>query len=170
VTRVERNIFFQSYFSPSLSFQAPEAVYLFVQDLRDIDDVFEIHWFWAKDSEGLERLSPADMLVLGLGEPRQSKIFLGVMNAVLDTREDPHIFDEIFGFAPGSLDVSHFLDLPIASVEWDGAYRFSFYSFDLVTDHWVQNTGDENGPLTPWELVVCNHNDYNKEISRLLEA
>jgi hypothetical protein len=129
VTDVTCNIFFQSYFSASLSFQAPEAVYLFVQDLQDVDDVFEIPWFWAKDSKGLQRLSPADMLVYGLGEPRQSRIFLRARNAALDTWEDPRIFHEIFGFAPDPLDISHFLDLPVASVEWDGAHRFSFNLF-----------------------------------------
>jgi hypothetical protein len=129
VTHVRRDIFFQSCFSTSSSFQAPKAVYLFVQDLRDVENVFEIPWFWAMDSEGLQRLSPADMLVLGLGEPRQSRLFLRAQKAVLDTREDPRIFHEIFGFAPNSPDISDFLDLPVASVEWDGAHHFSFHLF-----------------------------------------
>ena len=126
---VERNIVFQSCFSTPSSFHAANAVYLFVQDLQDVDDVLEIPWFWAKDSKGLQRLSPADMLVLGLGEPRQSKIFLGSRNAALGSWQDPRIFHEMFGFAPDSPDIPRFLDLPFASVEWDGAHPFSFCLF-----------------------------------------
>lgn len=120
VTSVECNIFFQTGFSSPRSL-APEAVYLFLQDLQDIDDVFEIAWFWAKDPDGLEHLSAADMLMLGLGEPLQSKTYITSRNAALDISEDPRIFHELFGFAPDSLNISHFLDLPDASVEWDGA-------------------------------------------------
>ena len=109
-------------FSTSLSSQAPEAVYLFVQDLQDVDDLFEIPWFWAKDSKGLERLSPADMLTFGLDEPRRSKIFFSARNTALD--KDPRIFHEFFGFAPDSPEICHFLDLPVASLEWDGAHCF----------------------------------------------
>ena len=169
VTHVRRDIFFQSCFSTSSSFQAPKAVYLFVQDLRDVENVFEIPWFWAMDSEGLQRLSPADMLVLGLGEPRQSRLFLRAQKAVLDTREDPRIFHEIFGFAPNSPDISDFLDLPVASVEWDGAHHFSFHLFSWF-DHWVQNIGDDNGPLTPSELLVWNKDDYDEERKRFMHA
>ena len=93
--------------------------------------MFEIPWFWAKDSKGLQRLSAADMLVLGLGKPRQSRIPLVSRNAALG---DPRILHEIFGFAPDSPDIPRFLDLPVASVEWDGAHRFSFPN--SVTDHW----------------------------------
>ncbi|KAF8712421.1 hypothetical protein AX14_013107 [Amanita brunnescens Koide BX004] len=47
---------------------------------------------------------------------------------VLDLR----VFHEALGFAADSTDIPRFLDLPTASVEWDG---------------------DANGPLTPWELI-----------------
>ena len=123
MTLVQCDIFFQSCFSKSF---APEAVYLFIQDLQDVDDMFEIPWFWAKDSKGLEHLSPADMLAFGLGEPRRSRIHFGACDPAL---EDRRIFHEVFGFAPDSPDISDFLDLPVASVEWDGAHRFSFYLF-----------------------------------------
>ncbi|KAF8333691.1 hypothetical protein F5887DRAFT_1259629 [Amanita rubescens] len=143
VTLVECDI----SFSTSLSSQAPDAVYLFIQDLQDVDDLFEIPWFWAKDSEGLDRLSPADMLVFGLGEPRRSKIFFRARNTAVD--KDPRIFHEFFGFAPDSPEICHFLDLPVASLEWDG---------------------DENGPLTPWELFVWNPSDYVEELDRFMDA
>ena len=57
-----------------LSHQDQEPVFLFVQDLQNVDDVFNIAWFWAKDPKGLEPLSQLDMLSLGLREPCLSKI------------------------------------------------------------------------------------------------
>jgi hypothetical protein len=57
-------------------FQAPQTVFLFVKDLQNVDDAFEISWFWAEDRKGLKRLSPADMCVLGLGKVHQSKIYV----------------------------------------------------------------------------------------------
>jgi len=165
---VERDI----HFSTSLSFEAPEAVYLFVQDLQDVDDLFEIPWFWAKDSEGLERLSPAEMLAFGLGEPRQSKIFFSSRDTALE--KDPRVFHEFFGFAPDSPEIPRFLDLPVASLEWDGAHRFSFYSIFLIQfgnpNHRLHVTGDDNGPLTPWESLVWIPSDYVKELNRFLDA
>jgi len=74
VTGVSCEIFFQSCFTPSLPFQTPDEIYLFVQDLQEIDNVFEVPWFWAKDPKGLERLSQTDKVALGLSELRQSKI------------------------------------------------------------------------------------------------
>ena len=38
--------------------------------------MFDITWFWAKDPKGLERLSKADILSLGLREPSLSKIYV----------------------------------------------------------------------------------------------
>jgi len=75
VTRVECYIYFQNCFDLLSPIQPPENVFLFVQDLQDIDDAFEIAWFFATDSKGLERLSQADMLALGLQELR-SQIFI----------------------------------------------------------------------------------------------
>ena len=125
MTGVSCSIFFQSCFTPSLPSQTPgpDVIYLFVQDLQDIDDVFEIPWFWSKDPNGLERLSQADMLVLGLSELRQPKICLDTWDG--DVWEEMRVFHEIFGFAADSPDIPHFLNLPIASVEWDGAPPFS---------------------------------------------
>lgn len=146
-------ISFQSYFSPSLPFQVPEAVFLFVQDLQEVDDAFEIPWFWAKDPKGLERLGPADMHVLGLSELRQSKIFLETRRLDTTGREELRFFHEIFGFAADSIDIPRFLDLPVASIEWDGAPFFicGLSRFNLLFFVGCKNVGDENGPLTPWE-------------------
>lgn len=61
-----------------------------------------------------------------------------------------------------------FLDLPVASVEWDGAHHFSFYLFsrsDLITGcKFQKKTGGDDGPLTPWELPMTNyHHDYDEK-------
>ncbi|KAF8329629.1 hypothetical protein F5887DRAFT_114683 [Amanita rubescens] len=141
VTCVNRKIFFQSCFSPKSPFPAPQAVFLFVKDLRDVDDIFKISWFWTKDRKGLNRLSPADMCVLGLGEPRQSKIYFRTWKPRPRTWEDLRIFHDIFGFAADSPGIPCFLDLPVvASVEWDG---------------------DEDGPLTPWDAITVYWDEYH---------
>jgi hypothetical protein len=124
VTDVYCKISFQSCFSPTSPFQAAQAVFLFVKDLQDVDDAFEISWFWAEDRKGLKRLSPADMGVLGLGEVHQSKIYFRARKLRPRIWEDLRVFHEIFGFAADSPDIPRFLDLPVASVEWDGAHRF----------------------------------------------
>lgn len=124
VTGVNCEIIFQSCFSPTPPFPAPQAVFLFVKDLQDVDDAFEISWFWAKDRKGLKRLSPADMCVLGLSEPLQSKIHVKAWKLWPRMWEELCIFHEMFGFAADSPDIPRFLDLPVASAEWDGAHLF----------------------------------------------
>ncbi|KAF8332163.1 hypothetical protein F5887DRAFT_1080997 [Amanita rubescens] len=133
VTGVNCKICFQSCFSPKSPFPAPQAVFLFVKNLQDVDDAFEISWFWAEDRKGLKHLSPADMSVLGLGELHQSKIHVGAWHLPAEIWEDLRVFHQIFGFAADSPDIPRFLDLPVASVEWDG---------------------DEDGPLTPWDAIT----------------
>ncbi|KAF8336001.1 hypothetical protein F5887DRAFT_602532 [Amanita rubescens] len=135
VAGVNCKIFFQSCFSPTSPFPAPQAVFLYVKDLQDVDDAFEISWFWAMDRKGLKRLSPADMCVLGLGELHQSKIYVDTWELRPQMWEELRVFHEIFGFAADSPDIPRFLDLPVASVEWDGG---------------------EDGPLTPWETITLN--------------
>ena len=69
---------------------------------------------------------------------------------------------------PDSPDIARFLDLPVASVEWDGAHHFSFYLFsrsDLITGcKFQKKTGGDDGPLTPWELPMTSyHHDYDEK-------
>ena len=141
VTRVRRFIDFQCCFSP-LSHQDRESVFLFVQDLQSADDLFDIAWFWAKDPKGLEHLSQVDMLSLGLREPCLSKIGIqGRCETLQEPRlpkdvewqgynweemEELRVFHEALGFAADSPDIARFLDLPIASVEWDGMFKHMF--------------------------------------------
>ncbi|KAF8329632.1 hypothetical protein F5887DRAFT_1287651 [Amanita rubescens] len=150
VTGVNCEVFFQSRFSPISPFPAPHAVFIFVKDLQDVDDAFEISWFWAKDRTGLNRLSPDDMRALGLRKPRQSRIYVETWELQPRILEDLRVFHEIFGFAADSPDIPRSLDLPVASVEWDG---------------------DEDGPLTPWEAITMNWNEYynNVPLSLTLE-
>jgi len=111
----------------------PDAVFLFVQDLQEVDDAFEIPWFWTKDQKGLERLSPADMLVLGLRELHQLKILLRTCQLNSTRWEELRFFHEISGFTADSIDIPRFLGLPVASVEWNGAHLFSFVIYpDLI--------------------------------------
>jgi hypothetical protein len=117
---VSRHLTFQTFFSPSSLFQDIRRVFLFVQDHQDVDDIFDLAWFWAKDPQGLERLSQTEVLALGLYEPRPSKICLGLWNLTPSAWKDLRIFHEIFGFAVDSPDIPISLDLPVASVEWDG--------------------------------------------------
>jgi len=98
--------------------------------------MFEIAWFWTKDPKGLERLNQADMLALGLHEPCPSKMRPDWCILEPSSLEDLRIVHEVFGFAADSPDIVRLLDLPIASVEWDGG---------------------DNGPLTPWELLDVEH-------------
>jgi len=125
VTGINCKIFFQSCFSPTSPIPAPQAVFLFVKDLQDVDDAFGISWFWAKDRKGLNRLSPADRLALGLDELRQSKIYMESRELPPGKWEELRLFHEILGFAADSSDIPRFLGLPVASVEWDGAHLFS---------------------------------------------
>lgn len=147
MTYVERFIDFQCYFSP-LSHQDQEPVFLFVQDLQNVDDMFDIAWFWAKDPKGLEHLSQADALSLGLRDPCLSKVgvkgHLGILreprlsmyddwdsydeycwNGMVELR----ILHEALGFAADSPDIPRFLDLPTASVEWDGMFKHTLFDF-----------------------------------------
>jgi len=137
VTGVNCKIFFQSCFSPTSPFPAPQAVFLFVKDLQDVDDAFRVPWFWAKDRKGLNRLSPADKIALGLDELRQSKIYMESREQPPGKWEELRFFHEIFADSP---DIPRFLDLPVASVEWDG---------------------DEDGPLTPWEAITLSWGEYH---------
>lgn len=143
MTHVRRIIDVPCNFSPlSPQEQPEEPLFLFVQDLQIVDDVFEIKSFWAKDLKGLERLSQADILSLGLREPYLSKICIRGHPETLHASqlskdverqgnnwhpkwvemEELRDFHEALGFASGSLDTSIacFLDLPIACVKWDG--------------------------------------------------
>ena len=132
---VSCNILFQRCFSPSSEsspFKDLEQVYLFVQDLQDVDDVFELAWFWAKDPGGLECLNQADMLALGLDEAHPSKICFSLSYLTPSIMKDLHVFHEIFGFAADSPDVPLFLDLPVASVEWDGMYLSLYLRIQLI--------------------------------------
>lgn len=117
-----------------------EPVFFFVQDLQDVDSVFDIAWFWARDPKGLEHLSEADILSLGLREPCLSKIYVeGRLEMLCEPRlskyvewqdlemEELRIFHEALGFAAGSSDIPHVLELPIASVEWDGMFKHIFH-------------------------------------------
>jgi hypothetical protein len=107
--------------------------------------MFDIAWFWAKDPKGLEHLSQVDMLSLGLREPRLSKIGVAGRHEVLREprlskyvqrqdfyhsrwveMEELRIFHEALGFAANSPDIARFLDLPIASFEWDGMLKHIF--------------------------------------------
>lgn len=89
--------------------------------------MFEIAWFWTKDPNGLER--QADMLTSGLYEPCPSKIWFDLHYLMPSDLEDLRIFHEVFGFAADSLDIVRLLDLPVASVEWDGMHLFFTYLF-----------------------------------------
>ena len=146
MTRVRRLIDIQSCFSP-LSHRDEEPVFLFVQDLQSVDDVFNIAWFWARDPKGLDHLSQVDMLASGLREPRLSKVFV---DGHYDTLREPQlskyverqdyynwharwlemeevrIFHEALGLAADSLDTVRFLNLPVASFEWDGMFKDMF--------------------------------------------
>ncbi|KAF8340905.1 hypothetical protein F5887DRAFT_919343 [Amanita rubescens] len=148
VTSMHRTVFFQGYFSPTLPLQAPEVVFLFVQDPQDVDDVFEIAWFWTKDPKGSERLSEAEMRAFGLRKVRSSKIYFDAQ-APRRSRlwEELRIYHETFGFGTDSPAIPRLLDLPVASVEWDG---------------------NEKGPLTPWELITLSQAEYNRERNRSL--
>jgi hypothetical protein len=117
--------------------------------------MFEIAWFWTKDPKGLERLNQADMLALGLHEPCPSKMRPDWCILEPSSLEDLRIVHEVFGFAADSPDIVRLLDLPIASVEWDGMHLVFLIYF--VTDCPFQNTGGDNGPLTPWELLDVEH-------------
>ena len=58
--KVSHTIMFQSSFSPSPQFKDIGPVFLFVQNLQDVDDGFGLAWFWAKDQKGLEYLTQTD--------------------------------------------------------------------------------------------------------------
>ena len=141
MTSVRRFIDFQRCFS-SLSHQDEDPVFLFVQDHQNVDDVFDITWFWARDPKGLKHLSRTDILSLGLREPSLSKVYFdGRFERFREPRLSKHgergdfdeagreemeelrIFHETLGIAADSPDDSRFLDLPIASVEWDGMFE-----------------------------------------------
>ena len=115
--KVSRTILFPSFFSQSSPFQDVGPVFLFVQNLQDVDGL-ELAWFWAKDPEGLGRFSQVDMLTLGLDG--DSEVCLGLWNWTPSAR----IFHEVFGFPADSPDIPLFLDLPLISVEWDGMHLF----------------------------------------------
>lgn len=102
-------------------------VFLFIRDLHDVDEAFEIAWFWAKDLGGLERFSQADMLALGLDEPRPSTLSFDSWYLPPSTLEELRVFHEVLGFAADSPDIPRLLDLPVASVEWDGMRHLSHY-------------------------------------------
>ncbi len=87
--------------------------------------MFEIPWFWAKDSKGLERLSQADMLALGLQELRSKICISDTWEVEAPIWDQLRVLHEIFGFAADSVDIPHFLGFPVASLEWDGT-RVSF--------------------------------------------
>jgi hypothetical protein len=161
-----RDISFQHYFSPSSHLQEPEPVFLLIQDLQELDDLFEIKWFWAKDSKGLECLNQAETLSLGLDEPRQSDQICLYLRRVSDSKSPIwrklQIFHEFFGFPADSPDIPRCLDLPVASLKWDGEYLSFLVGFSRLM-HTVQITGDENGPLTPWELITTNGTTYVRD-------
>ena len=119
-----RDISFQPYFSLSSHLQEQGPVFLFVRDLQELDDLFEIKWFWAKDPKGLECLNQAEMLLLGLDEPHQSdQVCLYLRRVSSPTLwKELQTFHEFFGFPADSPDIPHFLNLPVASLQWDGMY------------------------------------------------
>ena len=90
--------------------------------------MFEIAWFWTNDLNGLECLSQADMLTSELYEPCPL-IWFDLHYLVPSQLEDLRIFHEVFGFAADLLDIVRLLDLPVASVEWDGMHLFFTYLF-----------------------------------------
>ncbi|KAF8340906.1 hypothetical protein F5887DRAFT_919344 [Amanita rubescens] len=117
-------IWCSGYFSPTLPLQAPEVVFLFVQDPQDVDDVFEIAWFWTKDPKGSERLSEGDMGAFGLCKVRSSKIYVDAQASRRSRLwEELRIYHETFGFGADSPAIPRLLDLPVASVEWDGSRK-----------------------------------------------
>ena len=111
--KIFHSIMFQSSLSPSLPFQDVGPVFLFVQNLQDVDDGSELAWFWAKDPKGLECLTQTGMLALGLDGPSAWEIRLGLWNRTPSAR----IFHEIFGFPADSPDIPPFLNLPLIFVE-----------------------------------------------------
>ena len=129
VTRVRRFVDLQCCFSPLSHHEQSEGpAFLFVQDPQNVDDIFDITWFWAKDPKGLEHLSHVDMLSFGLREPCLSKIYVDGENETLrEPRLSPIMMKrvqfvrEALGLA-ADLDIARFLDLPIASLEWDGTF------------------------------------------------
>lgn len=128
MTGVQCDISFQIRFLPLSPLQSLGPVFLFIQDLQDVDQAFgDITWFWAKDLGGLERISQADMLALGLDEPRHSTVSFDSWYLPPSTLEELGVFHEVLGFAADSPDIPRLLDLPVASVEWDGMYHFSHY-------------------------------------------
>ena len=143
----------QNCFSPLPPFQDLEHVFLFIQDYQDVDDMRDLAWFWAKDPKGLERLNQADTIALGLDEPCHPKIYFGLWNLRPSDWKDVRIFKETLGFAADSPDIPHLLDLPVASIEWDGM-RLFFMIIQLILSKYA---GDDNSPLTPWELLETTH-------------
>jgi hypothetical protein len=148
------SISFQSYFSPPPKLQESEAVFLFIQDLRVLDDAFEIAWFWTKDPKGLSRLSQADMFLLGLDEPHHSKVYVHGFQPKPTIWKELGVFHELFGFPAysDSPDIPHFLNLPFASVQWDGAHPSClsvFFLYNIYTNlrgrEWSSNA---SGPFT----------------------
>lgn len=135
MTGVHCEISLQSRFCPSSPLQDLGPVFLFVRDLENIDDVFEIASFWAKDSQGLEPLSSADIITIGLGEALPYKMSFDLWYLEPSMLEELRIFHEVLGFAADSPDIPRILGLPTASVEWDGTHLLLvFFLILFVTD------------------------------------
>jgi hypothetical protein len=152
VLDLSHHLTIQSCFSPLSPFQDLGSVFLFIKDYQDVDDMSDLAWFWAKDPKGLDRLNQADTIALGLDEPCPPKIYFGLWNLRPYDWKDVRIFKETFGFAADSPDIPHLLDLPVASIEWDGMRLFFVVFYDNST-YLSKYIGDENGPLTHWELL-----------------
>ena len=130
MTGVQCDISFQTHLWASSPLQNIGPVFLFIRDLWDVDEALNIAWFWAKDLGGLERFSQADMLALGLDEPRPSTISFDSWYLPPFALEELRVFHEVLGFAADSPDIPRLLDLPVASVEWDGMHHFLFTIYD----------------------------------------
>ena len=133
VTGVHCEISLQNCFYPSSPPQDLGPVFFFVRDLENIDDVFEMASFWARDPQGLEPLSPADIITMGLDGALPYKMSFDLWYLSPLMLEELRIFHEVLGFAADSPDIPRILGSPIASVEWDGTPIFSMILF--VTDY-----------------------------------
>ena len=128
--RVFSRLSFQSAFRPSPLLPELETVYLFIEHLRDIDEVFDIAYYWSKDPDGSEPMSRGDIAALGLREIQNSDVFFQQIVCDKTMFESLRIFHEMFGIGT-SEDIPRFLDLPMATLEWHGNRLLCFAWFNI---------------------------------------